>query len=196
MNIILATRNQGKFKEFVELADATNGLFFEPMPDEANPIEIGSSFLENAIIKARVAAVVGKLPAVADDSGLEVDALGGAPGIHSARYAEGTDADRRRKLLSELESVPEENRLATFVCAMAVCSPDGTLLHTTEGRWRGRLGFEERGEGGFGYDPIFCLLDRDQTVAQLSSEEKHALSHRGQAWRLMLEFLSNNYFQP
>ncbi|HEY9788345.1 MAG TPA: non-canonical purine NTP pyrophosphatase, partial [Candidatus Obscuribacterales bacterium] len=105
-------------------------------------------------------------------------------------------ADRRQKLLQELASVDESQRGASFVCAMALCSPDGSVLHTTEGRWRGRIGFEERGENGFGYDAIFYLRNRDKTVAELESHEKHELSHRGQAWRQMLEFLTNNYFEP
>ncbi|HEY9785146.1 MAG TPA: non-canonical purine NTP pyrophosphatase, partial [Candidatus Obscuribacterales bacterium] len=95
MKLVLATRNEGKFKEFLELAGEVGGIEFVPMPEKAQPKEIGDSFLENAIIKARVAALVSKLPAVADDSGLQVDALGGAPGVHSARYCEGSDADRR-----------------------------------------------------------------------------------------------------
>lgn len=189
MKVVLATKNRGKFKEFVDLAGSVDSIEFEPMPDDIDPKEVGATFLENAIAKARVTALKTKMPAVADDSGLEVDALGGRPGVHSARYCQGSDADRREKLLAELEDVPDDRRQATFVCAMALCSPSGDLLHSTEGRFRGRIGREERGDGGFGYDAIFYLRDKDKTVAELPSDEKNAISHRGQAWRKMVEYL-------
>lgn len=196
MKIVLATRNPGKFKEFLELAGPHDGIEFVLQPESANPIENGSTFIENAIIKARTSAVISKLPAVADDSGLEVDALESRPGINSARYCEGTDADRRAKLLSELEDVGDDNRGATFVCAMALCDPKGDVLHKTEGRWRGKIGRVEKGDNGFGYDALFYLPDRNLTVAEMESDEKNAISHRGQAWKKMVEFLTKHYFQP
>jgi XTP/dITP diphosphohydrolase len=187
-DIILATNNPGKIREFGQMAKA-HGLNLLPMPAGLDPEETGTTFMENAVIKARAAAAASGLPAVADDSGLEVDALGGRPGIHSARYCEGNDGDRRIKLLGELKDVPAEKRGGAFVCAMAMCSPDGAVLHSTEKRWYGRIAFEERGANGFGFDPIFLLLDRDETSAEITNEEKNILSHRGQAWRQMLDYI-------
>ncbi|MBA3855727.1 MAG: non-canonical purine NTP pyrophosphatase, RdgB/HAM1 family [Cyanobacteria bacterium PR.3.49] len=188
MKLVLATHNPGKIREFSQMA---SGLDIEllPMPDDLDPEETGSTFLENAIIKACAAAQATNLPAVADDSGLEIEALDGRPGIRSARYVAGSDADRRLKILEEMSSVPEEKRQAAFVCAMALCSADGKVLNTTEQRWHGSIGYEERGQNGFGYDPIFNLADRDETSAMITNEEKNTLSHRGQAWRKMLEFI-------
>lgn len=191
MKLVLATKNPGKIRELLELAgDAEGAIELEMAPESFDAEETGSSFLENAIIKARVAAVMTGMPAIADDSGLSVDALSGRPGINSARYCEGSDADRRHKLLDEMKDVPEDNRQASFVCAMALCNPEGRVIETTNGTWRGRIGVVERGSNGFGYDPIFYLLDRDLTAAELSQDEKNALSHRGKAWRDMLRRIS------
>lgn len=187
-DIVLATNNPGKIREFSQMAKE-HGINLLPMPAGLDPEETGSTFMENAIIKASAAAAASGLPAVADDSGLEVDALGGRPGIHSARYCAGNDGDRRVKLLAELKDVAAEARGGAFVCAMAMCSPDGTVLHSTEKRWYGRIAFEERGANGFGFDPIFLLLDRDETSAEITNEEKNILSHRGQAWRQMLDYI-------
>lgn len=188
MNLVLATKNPGKIKELLELADDAT-VELEMAPDGFDAEETGASFQENAIIKARVAALMTGKFALADDSGLSVDALSGGPGINSARYCEGTDADRRHKLLTELKEVPQEKRQASFVCAMALCNAEGQVIHTTSGIWRGKIGVVERGENGFGYDPIFYLLDRDLTAAELSQKEKNDLSHRGKAWRAMLSKL-------
>lgn len=188
MRLVLATHNPGKIREFSQMA-SEHDIELLPMPDNLDPDETGSTFLENAIIKARAAAEATNLPAVADDSGLEIHALDGRPGIRSARYVPGSDADRRVKILEEMTAVPADKRQAAFVCAMAMCSPDGTVLHTTEQRWHGSIGFEERGQNGFGYDPIFNLIGRDETSAMITNEEKNTLSHRGQAWRKMLEFI-------
>jgi XTP/dITP diphosphohydrolase len=158
-------------------------------PDSLDVVEDGATFEENAIKKAREAAELTGLIAIADDSGLEVDALGGRPGINSARYCDGTDADRRVKLLMELESVPADQRGAAFVCAMAVCVPTGEVLFTTTAKWHGQITFEERGNNGFGYDPLFLLPDRQKTSAEISPAEKNAISHRGQAFSRTLEFL-------
>lgn len=188
MKVILATHNPGKIREFSQMAEPY-GIELLPMPDDLDPEETGSTFLENALIKARAAARVTNLPAVADDSGLEIDALDGRPGIRSARYCEGTDKDRREKILAEMVSVPQGQRQAAFVCAMALCLPDGSILKTTEERWHGSIGFASRGENGFGYDPIFELDGRNQTSAMITNEEKNTLSHRGQAWRKMVDFI-------
>jgi XTP/dITP diphosphohydrolase len=129
--------------------------------------------------------------AVADDSGIEVDALGGAPGIYSARYCQGGDGDRREKLLQALVGVADEKRGANFTCCMAVCAPSGQVLHTTCAKWHGKIAMEEQGENGFGYDPIFFLPHLNLTAAQLTAPQKNSISHRGQAWRAILEFLNS-----
>jgi XTP/dITP diphosphohydrolase len=188
MKLVLATHNPGKIREFSQMASGDD-IELLPMPDDLDPEETGATFLENAIIKASAAAKATNLPAVADDSGLEIDALDGRPGIRSARYVPGSDADRRLKILEEMSEVPDGKRQAAFVCAMAFCSPDGAVLNTTEQRWHGTIGFEERGQNGFGYDPIFNLIGRDETSAMITNEEKNTLSHRGQAWREMLDFI-------
>ncbi len=188
MKLVLATHNPGKIREFSQMA-APHGIELLPMPEDLDPEETGLTFMENALIKARAAAKVTGLPAVADDSGLEVDALDGRPGIRSARYCEGSDADRRLKIIEEMVSVPDGKRQAAFVCAMALCLPDGSILKTTEDRWHGSIGYHSRGENGFGYDPIFQLDGRVETSAMITNEEKNTLSHRGQAWRKMLDFI-------
>ncbi|MBS2001942.1 MAG: RdgB/HAM1 family non-canonical purine NTP pyrophosphatase [Cyanobacteria bacterium SZAS LIN-5] len=191
MNLVLATKNPGKLRELKELAQGFDWLELELAPDQFDPEETGNTFIENAIIKAKAAAeMTGKL-SIADDSGIAVDALNGAPGIRSARYCPGSDTDRRRKLLDDLHSIPDDQRGGAFVCAMALCDDTGNVLHTTLREWRGVIARDERGENGFGYDPIFYLPDLNQTSAQISPAEKNARSHRGQAWRAMLEFLDS-----
>lgn len=189
MKIVLATKNPGKLKELQELAKDLDNIEWALAPAEFDPDETGSTFTENAVLKAAEASRQTKSYALADDSGLVVDALDGRPGIYSARYCQGTDADRRHKLIAELEKTKEPRRSAAFVCAMALCAPDGRLLHTTEGRWKGRIGFQERGNNGFGYDPIFYMQDRDVSVAEMSSDEKNTLSHRAQAWQEMQKYI-------
>lgn len=162
---------------------------------EADIVENGSTFEENARIKAE--SVAKELPegeqaiVLADDSGLEIDWLNGEPGIYSARYM-GEDTSYRIKnanLISRLEGVPMEKRTARFVCAIAAVLPDGEVL-TTRGVIEGKIGYEERGTNGFGYDPIFYLPDMSRTTAELSPEEKNAVSHRGKALQAMKEKLS------
>lgn len=190
MKLVLATHNPGKIREFSQMSQQQD-IELLPMPDDLDPEETGSTFMENALIKALAAARATNMPAVADDSGLEVDALDGRPGIRSARYVPGSDIDRRRKILEEMSDVPDGKRHAAFVCAMALCMPDGRILTKVEERWHGTIDRQERGENGFGYDPIFKLIGRDQTSAMITNEEKNTLSHRGQAWRKMLEFISS-----
>ena len=153
--------------------------------------ENGASYEENALIKARaVAEKAGDAVVLADDSGLEIDALGGEPGIYSARYL-GEDTSYRVKnanLIERLAGVPEEKRTARFVCAIAAVLPDGREL-VTKAAVEGRIGYEEKGEGGFGYDPIFYVPEFGRTTAELSEEEKNQISHRGKALRLMKEEL-------
>ena len=157
----------------------------------AEIVEDGKTFAENATIKAKaIAALTPGDFVMADDSGLEIDALNKEPGIYSARYL-GEDTSYRiknAKLIERLNGVPDEKRTARFVCAIATVLPDGTLL-TTEGTIEGRIGYEEKGNNGFGYDPIFLVPPYIQTSAELTEEEKNAISHRGKALRSMREMI-------
>lgn len=190
--IIFATGNAGKMREIRSIL-ADLGMEIVSMKEAGVDVEIeenGSTYEENALIKARaVAAVTGEL-VLADDSGLEVDRLNKEPGVHSARYM-GEDTPysiKNASLIGRLEGVPEEERTARFVCAIAAVLPDGREL-TTRATVEGRIGYEERGEGGFGYDPIFFVPELGKTTAELSEEEKNLVSHRGKALRLMKEEL-------
>ena len=196
MKIVLATKNPGKLRELSEMAEGRAGLTFELAPLEFDPAETGSTYIDNAIIKATEAARLTNLVAVADDSGLEVASLDGRPGVHSARYCEGSDADRRHKLLTEMKAVPEGARQAQFVCWMAVFDPRSqSVIYRSDGIWKGRIGFEERGSGGFGFDPVFYLENTDVTAAQLPAVEKNLKSHRGQAWTQVLDFLEKTFIR-
>ena len=183
--IVLATSNPGKVREFERLL-AEGGLPLAVLGlaevGLSAPPETGVTFAENAILKAQNAAMRSGLPALADDSGLEVDALGGAPGVYSARYAgEGAgDEANRQRLIAELARVPEAERTGRFRCAIAVALPDGTV-ETVEGSCEGRLITEPRGTEGFGYDPLFLLPERGRTLAELPLAEKNRISHRAQA---------------
>jgi len=191
MKLVLGTKNPGKLRELFQLANNISGLELELAPENFDPIETGNSFAENALIKAREAARLTGAMSLGEDSGIEVDALGGQPGIFSARYCEGSDADRRLKLLEDLASIPIEKRGAAYRCSMVLVDPSGEVLHQTAGKWSGQIGFTERGTNGFGYDPIFYLPDQKKTVSEISSEQKNKISHRAQAWRAMLEFLKH-----
>ena len=180
--LVLATRNPGKTKEIRALLqdypiEIKNLNDFGPIPDVR---EDGNTFDENAFKKASFTAKVLGLPAIADDSGLEVEALGGAPGVHSARYAgpSATDQERSAKLLREMEG--QTNRAAAFVCVISIAVPSGLAL-TYEGRCEGLIAETPVGENGFGYDPIFFYPSMKKTFAQLSTEEKNRVSHRGKA---------------
>lgn len=186
-DILFATGNAGKMKEIREiLADLPAEI--QSMKEagvEADIVENGTSFEENALIKARAVAEQlhdGRTVVLADDSGLEIDYLKGEPGIYSARYM-GEDTSYRIKnanLIERLKGVPEEKRTARFVCAIAAVFPDGGTV-IRRGVIEGKIGYEERGANGFGYDPIFYLPDMSRTTAELSPEEKNAVSHRGRA---------------
>ncbi len=184
-NIILATSNPGKVREFSAILTGLE-LTIRPQSDFKVPeiAETGLTFIENALLKARNAAVHTGWPALADDSGLAVDALNGAPGLYSARYA-GSDADDRAnivKLLDELRGVPPEQRTARFVCVLAlVRHPADPIPLICQGIWEGVILNQSRGEGGFGYDPVFLVPTEQQTAAELEPEVKNRLSHRGQA---------------
>ena len=171
----------------------------EVLPQSAFDIpeaeETGLTFVENAILKARHAAHLAGLPAIADDSGIEVDALNGAPGIYSARFAGkgASDSDNLRKLLEELKDVPEQNRTARFQCLMVYMrhEKDPTPI-ICQGTWEGCILFEPRGSGGFGYDPVFYVPTHDCASAELAPDEKNRLSHRGQAIRKLVTALKES----
>ena len=187
MRLVLATGNAGKLKELRELLAP---LAFEVLPQSqftaTGAAETGLTFVENAILKARHASQAAGLPAIADDSGLEVDALDGAPGIYSARYAgeHASDAENLHQLLAALQGTPPSQCTARYQCALVFMrSPRDPSPLICQASWEGRIIATPRGEGGFGYDPIFELVDRGLTVAELPAAEKNLLSHRGQALR-------------
>jgi XTP/dITP diphosphohydrolase len=182
--LLLATNNPGKVRELREIFA---GLPLEVvMPGQLGldleVEETGETFAENAVLKATAFASASGLPALADDSGLEIDALGGEPGVHSKRYAgpDATDADRIALVLRGLDGVPQTQRTARFRCVMALATP-ARLVGTVEGTCEGRIAVAPRGDNGFGYDPIFLLVERGRTMAELPAAEKNAISHRGRA---------------
>jgi XTP/dITP diphosphohydrolase len=188
MRLVLATRNPHKLRELGALL-APHEL--EPLPEDVRlPPETGSTFAENALDKARAAARATGTAAVADDSGIEAAALGGAPGVRSARFAgeNASDEENLAKLLREVP--PDDDRRVAYVCALAYVSPAGDE-RLFEGRCEGMLATEPRGSGGFGYDPAFVPVDTpgDRTMAELSPEEKDAISHRGRAARAFAGWL-------
>ncbi len=192
--LVLATTNQGKVKELKALLQdlPLTIVTAADFPDVTPPEETGSSFFENAFLKARYWATKTGHLALADDSGLEVDALRGAPGVRSARYAgeNATDEENIRKLLEDLKGVPLERRTARFKCVIIVYHPSGRWIKA-QGVWEGLIALEPRGEGGFGYDPVFLPVEFDykKTVAELSLETKNRLSHRARALAALREFL-------
>ena len=195
--IIFATGNAGKMKEIREIMEDLQipVLSMKEAGLEAEIVEDGTTFEENAVIKAKAIAGLSKcrnedVVVLADDSGLEIDYLNKEPGVYSARYM-GEDTSYRIKnqnLIERLEGVPDEQRTARFVCAIVAVLPDGRVV-TTRGVIEGKIGYEERGTNGFGYDPIFYLPDMSRSTAELTPEEKNAVSHRGNALRLMKEEL-------
>ena len=193
MKIVIATNNQGKVREIKEMLEP---LGYQPvsLKDAGIDIEVaedGETFAENAHKKAAAVYEICKCPVIADDSGLEVDFLGGAPGIYSARYAgEGaTDEQRIGKILSELDGVDTSLRTARFVCSI-YCILDDETEYSVRGTLEGFIGTEPMGSNGFGYDPIF-MVDEDTSVAMLSAEEKNRISHRASAIKQLTEILAN-----
>lgn len=197
--LVLATHNAHKLGELRDIlcgADGIPGLAPEEIISAAElaapePVEDGVTFAANAFIKARALARATGIPVIADDSGLAVDVLGGAPGIFSARWAgrHGDDAANLDLLLAQLADVPDEHRSAQFVCAAALVAPDGSE-HVELGTMRGRLLHSRRGAGGFGYDPILVPDGESRTSAELSPAEKNAISHRGRAFRALVPAIS------
>ena len=187
IKIVVGTSNPHKIKEMNEIAKDYNVEFLLPDCKNFNPDESGETFGENAEIKAKEASKVssGEL-FLADDSGLCVDFLKGAPGIHSARY-DTTPLKRTNKLLGEMNNT--DNREAYFVCALCLVDSSGKIVHKEEGRVYGEIAHAPYGKGGFGYDPIFIVKGLNKTMAELSDDEKNKISHRGQALKNMLEWL-------
>jgi len=188
MRVLLASGNRKKAAEMAAILGEATGARFEVLtladfPGLVSPEETGTTFLENARIKALAGASGSGLPTIGEDSGLAVDALGGAPGIFSARYAAGDDRARCEKLLDDLASVPPGQRAGRYVCAAVLALPDGRE-ESAEGACEGAIALEQRGTGGFGYDPIFLLSD-GRMMAELDPAQKAAISHRGRALRLL-----------
>lgn len=192
MDLVVATRNRGKFREIVAIfADWPGALrSLEEFPDLPEAVEDGATLAENALRKARWVAAQTGLPALADDSGLEVEALEGAPGVHSARFGGPglTDAERNTLLLERLRGVPSEQRRARFRCVVALVLPDGREW-SAQGTCEGRIALEPVGTCGFGYDPIFEVAGQGRTMAELPLEVKNTLSHRAQALRTLRRLL-------
>lgn len=184
----MATRNKGKF---LEIKKALKNLPFEflsldeveKIPKDFEVEERGKSFLENAVLKARVTGKMSGLLTLADDSGLEVEAFGGRPGIYSSRYTKGTDRERYLKILKEMKNIPDRKRGAQYRCLIAIFDSRTKKLATCEGICKGKIARKPKGKYGFGYDPIFYLPELEKTVAQLTPEEKIKISHRGKALR-------------
>lgn len=195
MRVVLASSNKGKLRELSALlAPLGYDVVAQNTLGINTPPETGDTFAANALLKARHAAAAANLPALADDSGIEVDALNGRPGIYSARYAgEGaSDQDNLLKMLAELHGVPESKRTARYQCVIAfVSTADDSSPILAKGTWEGTLISQPRGLGGFGYDPIFVPSGFDRTAAELDPGEKNSLSHRGQALRALITQLQS-----
>ena len=190
--LLVASGNKGKIREIAALLDGVCGrlLSLDDVSGLPDVDEDGADFAANALKKAASAARVAGIPVIADDSGLVVDALGGRPGVYSARFAGpgSSDADNNAKLLRELAGVPSERRCAAFHCVVALCWPDGTC-RTFDGELKGLVLDAPRGSGGFGYDPLFLVPEYDMTLAELPLEVKNNISHRGKALAKMKDYL-------
>jgi XTP/dITP diphosphohydrolase len=193
--LLIGTRNPGKVKEIMSVLEDSGWSFssLQQFEQVDSPEENGATYSDNAIIKARFYAAATGMLALADDSGLEVDALGGAPGVLSARYAgeNATDADRRELLLSEIAKTDIKDGRARFIAVVAIASPDGRIVNLSEGVCEGIITSVPRGTGGFGYDPLFIPDGHDQTFAELPENVKNSISHRGRALMKTNEFLKS-----
>ena len=193
MRLVLATKNSGKVIEFERIlaefgAEELDVVGLDKFPEIGDIEETGKTFEENALLKARTICKLTGLPALADDSGICVDALNGAPGLYSARYSGQGDAANNEKLLNELRDVPDEKRTAYFICVAAYVRPDG-FEQVAEGRFYGSILRQVIGDGGFGYDPLFKPTGMELSSAQLSAAEKDAISHRGKAMRAIAPYI-------
>ncbi len=193
IKIALGTTNPHKLEEI-------NAMLKEIHPDSVefvlvkgnfDPIENGKTFEENSYIKAAEAAKIMEIPALADDTGLCVDALNGRPGLYSARYAPDQQS-KIKKLLGEMENIEKDKRTAHFVCTMTLVAPDGSKLHTSVGKINGNITYAPSGEHGFGYDPLFFIPELNKTMADMTLEEKNTLSHRARALKPMVKWIIEN----
>lgn len=193
IKIALGTSNPHKLEEInAMIKDAhADTVEFVLVEGDFDPVENGKTFEENSYIKAYEAAKIMGIPALADDTGLCVDALDGRPGLYSARYAPDQKS-KILKLLAEMKDVPKEKRTAHFCCTMTLVSPDGTTLHTQVGKIEGYIALEPSGDHGFGYDPLFFIPELNKTMAQMTMEEKNTLSHRARALLPMIERIREN----
>ena len=190
LKIVLATSNPHKVDEINKIFESLEVEFVLPIGD-FDPIEDADTFEGNALIKAKAANKVMNMLTLADDSGLCVDALDGAPGLHSARYAEN-QTGRIERLLSELKDFPEDKRSARFVCAMVLLDKNGNVLLSTRGECEGKIGFTPKGTNGFGYDPIFIVDGNDITMAEMAEDVKNKISHRAIALQNVINFIKNS----
>jgi XTP/dITP diphosphohydrolase len=188
--LVLATNNKNKKIEIENLLKNIDVTVLN-VEGEFDPEETGETFQENAYIKAFEAAKIMNIPALADDSGLIIDALDGLPGVHSSRFAEN-DKKRIEKVLNLLQDIKPENKTARFICSMVMVSPNGKILHSCTGICEGFIIEKSVGEHGFGYDPIFYIPELKATMAQLSLEEKNKISHRAKALSCMIDWLKSN----
>lgn len=189
MKIIAATKNKNKLREFGEILKGFEIISQEEAGIDIDVEETGTTFEENSLLKAQAIYEKSGIPAIADDSGLCVDALGGEPGVYSARYGgEGyNDAGRVQLLLKNMKNIPDEKRTARFVCAITMVSDEGII--TARGECEGRINHAPVGENGFGYDPVFYMEEYGKTTAEMTPDEKNAVSHRGKALRIFAEKL-------
>jgi len=197
--LLIGTGNRGKVRELTQLFESLSLdlLTLADIPEAIDVEETGTTFLENATLKAVEQAKHLGRPVLAEDSGLAVDALGGAPGVHSKRFAgeKGDDDDNNSLLLEKLSGLPNEERGAGYVCVMVLADAQGNVIAKAEGTCRGRITTDYRGTGGFGYDPLFLIEQYDKTFGELPIEVKHELSHRGTAAKEMLPHLAD-FFTP
>jgi XTP/dITP diphosphohydrolase len=197
--VVLATRNAHKVEELrrILVASGIELIGLDDYPETPDVVETGATFADNALLKARAAAAATGLVAIADDSGIAVDALNGMPGVLSVYWAgrARNDEANLRLLLEQIEDVPDERRGAAFICAAAAATPDGRAV-VVEGRMEGALTRHPRGAAGFGYDPIFVPVGERRTTAEMSAEEKNAISHRGAAFRALVPLLADLLAAP
>ena len=194
MKIIAATKNKNKLREFGEILKGFEIISQEDAGVDIDVEETGTTFEENSMLKAKAIFDATGIAAIADDSGLCVDALGGEPGVYSARYGgEGyDDSGRVQLLLKNMQNVPDDKRTARFVCAITLVGADGVI--TARGECEGKIDYEPKGENGFGYDPVFFVEKYGKTMAEVSPEEKNAISHRGKALEIFAQKLLNKEY--
>lgn len=194
MKIIAATKNKNKLREFGDILNGFEIISQEDAGVDIDVEETGTTFEENSMLKAKAIFDATGITAIADDSGLCVDALGGEPGVYSARYGgEGyDDSGRVQLLLKNMQNVPDDKRTARFVCAITLVGADGVI--TARGECEGKIDYEPKGENGFGYDPVFFVEKYGKTMAEVSPEEKNAISHRGKALKIFAQKLLNKEY--